>query len=340
MSVPIVLIVPVLLLVAGLLHLVPEFTRPDLFFAVTVRPEFRRSNDGRRILQRYRGMVWGSTFIAIAVVLAIGLPLVALLILAAGMLCAFVISHKSALAYAAAPNPILEVDLAAPREGLPGGPIVALLPVVALGVLGLWAATHLDRLPDRLVVHWGLNGADGWVPTTPTTLFGLLAVYAATCLLLVGIAWGLLHASRRISTSGPAATSERQFRKRVVLLIIVTEYLLVCPAGFSLLMPAAPGMTIWGLALAVVIVAFAVSLFRYGQGGTRAAVSAGAAPVGDRTPDACWKWGMIYVNPADPAILVEKRFGIGYTVNLGNRWSWVALGAVLVPAALGIVFLR
>jgi uncharacterized membrane protein len=123
-------------------------------------------------------------------------------------------------------------------------------------------------------------------------------------------------------------------------MLIVTEYLLLCPVGFALLLPAAPGMTIWGLALAAVILAFALSLFRAGQGGARAMVSAGGAPTGDRTPDACWKWGMFYVNPADPSILVEKRFGIGYTVNLGNRWAWVALVAVLVPAALGLVFLR
>ena len=340
MPVPILLIVPVLLLVAGLLHFVPQLTRPDLFFAVTVAPEFRRSKEGRQILQRYRLFVWGSTMLAIAMAVAAGLPLAAVLIPGAGYLWGFVSSHQRALAYAAEPNPIVEVELRAPREGFPGGPIVALLPVVALGALGAWAASHMDRLPDRLVVHWGLNGADGWVNTTPTTLFGLLAVYTATCLLLVGVAWGLLHGSRRISTSGPAAAGERQFRRRVVLMLIATEYLMVCPAAFGLLMPAAPGMTIWSVALALVIVGFAVSLFRSGQGGARAMALAGGAPTGDRTPDACWKWGMFYVNPADPSILVEKRFGIGYTVNLGNRWSWVALVVVLVPAALGVIFLR
>jgi uncharacterized membrane protein len=339
MPVPIVLIVPVLLLVAGLLHFVPQLTRPDLFFAVTVPPEFRRSKEGRQILQRYRVIVWSSTLLAIAMAAA-GLPLAAVLIPGAGYLWGFVNSHQRAMAYAAAPDPITEVDLAAPREGFPGGAIVALLPVVALAALGTWAAFHWDRLPERLVVHWVLNGADGWVNTTPTTFFGLLAVYASTCLLLVGVAWGLLHGSRRISTSGPAAASERQFRRRIVLMLIVTEYLTVFPAAFSLLMPAAPGMTIWGVALAFVIVGFAVSLFRSGQGGARAMVLAGGAPTGDRTPDACWKWGMFYVNPADPSILVEKRFGIGYTVNFGNRWSWVALVVVLVPAALGVIFLR
>ena len=67
-------------------------------------------------------------------------------------------------------------------------------------------------------------------------------------------------------------------------------------------------------------------------------------PTGDRTPDACWKWGLFYINPADPSIMIEKRFGIGYTLNFGNRWTWLMLGAVLalmlVPVAAGLIFFR
>jgi uncharacterized membrane protein len=40
--------------------------------------------------------------------------------------------------------------------------------------------------------------------------------------------------------------------------------------------------------------------------------------------------GLIYFNPADPSILVEKRFGVGYTINLGNRWAWAVLAALVV----------
>jgi uncharacterized membrane protein len=77
------------------------------------------------------------------------------------------------------------------------------------------------------------------------------------------------------------------------------------------------------------------------QGGTRAAIPAPAAAEGDHTPDACWKWGVFYFNPADPAILIEKRFGIGYTLNFGNRWSWaVMLAVLLIPLALAGLLLR
>ena len=41
----------------------------------------------------------------------------------------------------------------------------------------------------------------------------------------------------------------------------------------------------------------------------------------DRERDACWKWGVFYFNPDDPSILVEKRSGLGYTLNFGTLWD-------------------
>ena len=34
-----------------------------------------------------------------------------------------------------------------------------------------------------------------------------------------------------------------------------------------------------------------------------------------------WR-GIFYFHPNDPALLVPKRFGIGYTLNFGNPWCW------------------
>jgi len=328
------------MLIGGLFHMVPRLTRPDLFFAVTIAPEFRRASGGQRILRRYHAIVWSATLAAILIELAAGMPLAAVLVLGGGFLWALVSAHGRALAYAVLPSPILEVDLAAPREGLPGGPMVAVLPLLFLGGLGLWAGLHWNRLPQRLPVHWGLHGADRWVATTPASVFGSLAVYASMCLLLIGVAWGLLQWSRRISTAGEGAAAERGFRRRIMQLLIVTEYFLACPAWFMVFQPSAAAVNVWGLALTAVIAAFAVSLLRGGQGGSRATVTAGDAPKGDRTPDACWKWGLLYVNPADPSILIEKRFGVGYTLNFGNRWTWVAVALVLALVAAALILHR
>ena len=340
MSVPILWMVISLLAVAGLQSAVPQLTRTDLFFAVTVPAEFRRSPAGRQTLWHYRLIVWGSTLIALVIILAAGEPWVALLILCAGYLLAFVSARQKVLAHAAAPDPVVEVDLEAPPERLQGGPVILLLPVVALGVLGFWAVRHLDRLPVNLAVHWGFNGPNRWVSTTAGSVLGLVGVHAALALVLAGFAWSLLYGSRRISTSGAAGLAERRFRRNLMWMVILMEYLTACPAAFTLLLPGELAMRAWVVALTVLIVAFAVILFRSGQGGSRAVAFASGRPRGDRTPDSRWKWGLIYVNRDDPSILVEKRFGVGYTINLGNRWTWAAIAVLLVPAAVAMIWLR
>ncbi len=340
MLLPKIIFTVILLLMGALFFIIPGLTRPDLFFAVTIAPDFRRSADARRILRRFWVLVWTSTLVAIAVELASGLTLVSLLILMAGFLGALVSSHGRALAYAATPRPVVEVDAAAPREGLPAGPIVAFLPVLSLAALGVWVGLNLDRLPPRFPVHWGFHGPDRWVPTNAATVFGFLALQAFLCLLLAGSAWGVLNLSRRVSASGPRAAGERHFRRRMVQLMIVAEFFVACPAWFALFQPSGTIMNVWGAALAMVMLIFAVNLIHLGQGGSREAASPAEAE-GDHTPDACWKWGVFYFNPADPAILIEKRFGVGYTLNFGNRWSWAVMFAVLlIPLALAGLLLR
>jgi hypothetical protein len=82
------------------------------------------------------------------------------------------------------------------------------------------------------------------------------------------------------------------------------------------------------------MLAFVISLMRAGQGGTRLTRVAGR-PIGDRTADARWLGGIIYFDPADPAFLVEKRMGIGWTLNFGNPWSSVPLICVAAIAVVG-----
>ena len=63
-----------------------------------------------------------------------------------------------------------------------------------------------------------------------------------------------------------------------------------------------------------------------------------AARPRESTPEQFWRGGIFYVNSDDPAIFVQKRIGIGYTLNFGNRWSWVILGFVLAMAAVPLLW--
>jgi uncharacterized membrane protein len=55
-----------------------------------------------------------------------------------------------------------------------------------------------------------------------------------------------------------------------------------------------------------------------------------ATESGDPMPDACWKWGRIYFNPSDPALVVPRRTGLAQAYNWARPWVWVAGGAYTV----------
>ena len=76
---------------------------------------------------------------------------------------------------------------------------------------------------------------------------------------------------------------------------------------------------------------------RHGQGGARHEGST-SAPLTDGLADNRYWWGVFYVNREDPSILVEHRFGLGYTLNHGNRLA-VALLAGFFILVLGLSLL-
>jgi uncharacterized membrane protein len=50
-----------------------------------------------------------------------------------------------------------------------------------------------------------------------------------------------------------------------------------------------------------------------------------------------WRWGLFYVDRADPALFVQSRCGAGYTLNYGRMLAWpISLG--LVAYLIGVLF--
>jgi uncharacterized membrane protein len=51
--------------------------------------------------------------------------------------------------------------------------------------------------------------------------------------------------------------------------------------------------------------------------------------------------GIYHFNPDDEALFVERRFGVGYTLNFGRVSAWVIMGSfLLLAAALVLLKLR
>jgi uncharacterized membrane protein len=336
----------ILLSLAVLFAFTPRWTRPDLYFAVTVQPDFAFTPQAQRILRGYWLRVALHTLIALGLASLIGLGKVLAVLVGIGWQIigtgwAVACAHRATAKYSTAASPMREAMLSLRSRHLPGGWALALGPLALLAVTAVHVRISWDRLPQRIPVHWGLSGPNQWIDRTPPNVFGFLSVLASVCGVFLVISYGIVRWSRRVSSSGERARGESLFRQVIVCVLISLQYVVVVPVVLPTFLLGR--LAVWPLpALTfVAIVATLITLIRVGQGGSRTVARAEfQPPIGDHTPDAAWKWGLIYYNPDDPALLVESRFGLGYTLNFGNGWSWVLMTVLLIPSILGIAFRR
>lgn len=96
------------------------------------------------------------------------------------------------------------------------------------------------------------------------------------------------------------------------------------------------------IAVAALVGALMIGVY-YGQNGARVYAGVRHSDGGDDSDDDVmpydddlhWIGGIIYINRDDPAIMVPKRFGVGWTVNLA-RPSVIIGTIVLLAIAIGL----
>lgn len=313
----------------ALFWFMPGLTRRDLYFAVTVPPGFRDQLQGRSILRRYRvELILFSVLALVAFVAGIawfgvGLVSTGQLIQVTASFIAFYRARLRVLPYAVPPTTIREAELHDHNRIIPGGWLAALGPFVLLFV----CATYLWFHGRGLGVY----------------LISTAIILAAFTLIL----YGLVHWVRPVYAGGPERARELKFRRTVSAITLAAEYYLTLQASWIVLVPrrgnlAPVGLGLLPLAFVFVLVVI-VALARLGQGGSRIAARDGArlassaVPVGDRTPDRYWKLGIFYFNPDDSAVLVEKRFGLGYSLNFARPTAWLIVLLVLMAPLIPVL---
>lgn len=77
-------------------------------------------------------------------------------------------------------------------------------------------------------------------------------------------------------------------------------------------------------------------VFKVGQGGWKLNRNSNISNNEiDKDDDKHWKLGIVYFNPHDSAIFVEKRFGVGWTFNMARVTSWIII-IVLIIGIIGL----
>ena len=351
-------------LVCALFLAIPRITRRGLLFGVYVGEEASSSEDARTLRDawlRWGALVLTAALAASAVALWRLAPpwsaLVASLLPVAVFFPLYLRFHFRARRIR---GPYVEPVMAAAPLATAGArrshlPLFVLAACVGLALVPLaYAVEAWPRLPERIPTHFGASGLpDGWSAKSVASVFLLPITGIVMAFILGGTTWLVSVAKRavRADDGGRSARAQERFRSTMTgymagIALITQTMLLVLGVGSLqvglgereglgpiswVFLVGLLGWTFGGLALL---------MMRMGQGGARLEGDAKSPLTDGLADDRFWKAGLIYINRDDPSILVEHRFGLGYTVNLGNPWAVVFLVLVLAaPMAILVVAL-
>lgn len=365
----------VVVVLAVVLRMSVAFNTRDIFFAVTVGPQFAGTPEGRSIIEQYRrGVLVQGVFWCVAVVAAAAyaftLPLeknmmvaqiacvVSLIGLVVGGTHAFIKARARALPHAVQPTAIRQsipsepVQAPTPHLWTPGIVVFALIPFVAIAGAAVYLKMRWNDIPIAFPMHWNAAGkVDSWGTRSVGNVFVPLGVGAGILAFIICMGWIMIRQMRSKFTVPQAIELELKAKRAIMIIILATGWLVasiftafsvVVPFNTSEALPAIPmliieiGLPVF-LVLTFVIVIRSVRLLR-----EAAKVSAAALPegeiVGDGTEDRFWKWGMFYHNPDDPALWVSRRFGVGWTMNMARpaAWAWL-VAMMIIPLLIAII---
>jgi uncharacterized membrane protein len=208
-----------------------------------------------------------------------------------------------------------------------------LLYLVVIAITILAAVFKYPSLPEQIPMHYTIAGEVDRYAQKSIGTFTIMPVIQ----LLIGVLFAGINVA--ISTS----KRQKDFKKGNAFRGVLSVILFATGFMVMLLLTCVQLVMVTALSeklISVLPVAFLIATFvifaylavRIGQGGSRLK-GTDDDQINLVDDDSLWIGGFFYYNKNDPSIFVEKRFGIGYTLNYGNPISILAIMALLLLIA-------
>jgi uncharacterized membrane protein len=334
--------VAALIIAAAALTLTPVWMRPGTYFGVRVAPEYGATAQAQQSRRSFLFAVWAATAFAVALSLgtaAMGKPWLGsfgFLVQLGAATAAFRAGWRKTKPHGLEPPSTRTAHLFTASPSLPGGAAAVAAPFLVLAGVSVYLLTRWDSIPSRFPIHWNLQGhANGWSERSFLGVFGPILIAFAVLVFIVSILAILTSAAPRAPAGGGLDRRNRAALAVPVIVMWIIAIVFSLAALTPLILrngqfPIPPAVVIL-IPIAGVIAGIWLLM--------RAGAAAGETAA-DNTPNACWKWGQFYYNPDDPSIMIEKRFGIGYTLNFARWPSWLLLGGTLALPIAIVLFAR
>lgn len=201
---------------------------------------------------------------------------------------------------------------------------------------------YYHLLPEQIPMQYNFSGEiTNWAEKSYRSVLMLPVTQLYLTLLFIFVNAMIARSKQQIDSENPEESLKRNtlFRKRWSLFTIITGNALAVLFAFiqlSFFIEMAPFiMMAVTLGFSLLIIFGAIYLaYTTGQGGSRiknGTITTDGKSI-NRDDDRHWKFGIFYVNREDPALFLEKRFGVGWTINLARPLAWILFLGIIASA--------
>lgn len=222
-----------------------------------------------------------------------------------------------------------------------------IFPILITIGLTVYTISQYQLLPDQIPTHWGLNGQpDAFTEKTRISAIQMPLTLLFLQIMFMGIHISTKRSGIKISATNTAASRTRQLtlRKYSSWLMFVMSVLITMLFSFFQLTTIHEGLigeaVTFALPLGFMLLTLIWTILfaiRVGTAGNKQVMQPEQG-IGEYDEDKYWKGGLFYFNKNDPSIFVEKRFGIGWTLNFANPKGYlIVIGPIIIILLLSFL---
>lgn len=354
-----IIIVPTIVLLAFVDYNMQKFTSKKVFYGVNIPEKYRDFEELKQIDKSYKRGILIST--AAILILQIALSLYANFTLSENLYLAAVTipiiltvvlyyliyynSYKKVLIFKekyistinselkSEKTQILDVDFIHERDKLVKKySLIYIIPILLVVASSVYSFINYDKIPEMMPTHFNFQGiADGFTVKTKTSFFAQIGMQIVVMLLVYFSSVYSLKARVKIDKSNSKSDIAHTIKYLSHLasesfFLLLAMALLFSSISFGLVNQKINQMLV--ILSTVILLASIAPLLYTSYKLKKGNYSDVSYTVDD--DDKYWLLGCLYYNPNDPVAFVQKRFGIGWTINLGSNKGKLMVACIVL----------
>ncbi|MGX4600636.1 DUF5808 domain-containing protein [Faecalimicrobium sp. JNUCC 81] len=209
---------------------------------------------------------------------------------------------------------------------------IYLIPIFIICIASIFTFNNYSKIPDMIPVHWNFMGvADSFIKKSYTNIILLIIAQFVLSILLSFMALSTIKSRVRVNPEN----IEQSRLENIKYLNKIGYTFLAVILSINLTIINSLIASIYGsnLNMVVTILTFLVTIFSTTYLTIIYLKSPNSKYTSSYSPDDdenYWIFGSIYNNPNDPSFMVQKRFGIGWTINIATPLGKIFLIATIL----------